>query len=243
MDKQQVIQLMDERHENTFPFVPYKLDLVMLECIEQGKPQWLKEWLNQEMIDYQQSVLPQKYRWNEAMCFMSGVCYAFAVKGGLSAERASAISKLYTDIDFSAYSKEQFVQKELEMFMHYASEVQSLQIKLTSNEVINQALQYIDIHIDEKIKIEDVAQHCHYSESGLHHLFSKWMHQSLNQYITQKKIEKACFLLTHTSLSCTAIAQKLSYGSQSYFIQQFSKVMKITPTQYRQSTKHKSKAQ
>ena len=99
---------MDERHENTFPFVPYKLDLVMLECIEQGKPQWLKEWLNQEMIDYQQSVLPQKYRWNEAMCFMSGVCYAFAVKGGLSAERASAISKLYTDIDFSAYSKEQF---------------------------------------------------------------------------------------------------------------------------------------
>lgn len=98
---------------------------------------------------------------------------------------------------------------------------------------VNMTLMYIREHIFEEIRVQEIADHCMMSLSSLQHRFKEETGESLSERILSMKMEKACYFLKNTSISCGEIAYKMGYGSQSYFIRQFKKANKVTPLQYR----------
>ena len=225
----EVRKLQEESEENL------KIELTFLGCVEEGYDKFIEEYINHDIIQYMIDILPKREQWVEVMCFNCGAAFAFAVKGGLPCERASSISIKYTNAANQVKNEQEFVELQKSMYIHFAEEVKYYKEIKSGNKIVDKAINYIEDHIDTRIRIEDISTACLYSKSRLQHLFNEHMNMSITDYIRKKKIEKACFLLSYTNLSCIQISEKLSYCSQSYFINQFYKEKEMNPLEYRQN--------
>ncbi len=99
--------------------------------------------------------------------------------------------------------------------------------------LVNQAIMRIREHIYTQLSVEDVAAYCMVSISTLQHRFKSETGMSVKEKIRRSKMERACFFLKNTDLSCSDIAYRLGFGSQSYFIKQFRAMTGMTPAEYR----------
>ncbi len=105
--------------------------------------------------------------------------------------------------------------------------------KGTTSKPITACIDYIYVHIKERITIEDLANYTGLSVSYLSKLFKKELGISVSDYIREKKIEKAQNLLKYCDYSLVDIANYLSFSSQSHFIQVFRQMVGMTPKKYR----------
>lgn len=92
---------------------------------------------------------------------------------------------------------------------------------------------YIDLHIYDKITLEQLSEYCQKSKNYLSAEFKKYTGLTIHNYINQRKIKEAIHILLFTNLSFTEISAKLSFSDQSHFIQKFKQVEGITPKEYR----------
>ena len=99
--------------------------------------------------------------------------------------------------------------------------------------LINQAIMFIRENIYAQPTVEEIAAHCMSSLSTLQHRFKEETGMSVKEKIHRSKMDRACFFLKNTDLSCSDIAYKMGYGSQSYFIKQFRSMTGMTPAEYR----------
>ena len=81
--------------------------------------------------------------------------------------------------------------------------------------------------------MEDLADVLGVSASYLSRLFKKETGDSVSTYIRTQKIEMAKNLLQYSEYSMIEIANRLSFSSQSHFIQQFRESVGMTPKKYR----------
>lgn len=102
-----------------------------------------------------------------------------------------------------------------------------------SSEVIDEMLVYINANIEEGLHVADIAQHFHYSEKHINHLFKSNLNLTPLQFINNIKLENACFLLATTSMTLQEIADKYCFASVSHFINTFKKKYGLTPIAYR----------
>lgn len=103
----------------------------------------------------------------------------------------------------------------------------------TNSKHINACKEYIYVHIKERITIEDIADYLDVSPSYLSRLFKRETGQPVSAYIREKKIDVAKNLLRFSDYSLIDISNRLSFSSQSHFIQQFKDVVGVTPKKYR----------
>ena len=103
----------------------------------------------------------------------------------------------------------------------------------TNSKHINACKEYIYSHIKERITIEDLADELGVSSGYLSRLFKKETGISVSAYIRSQKIDMAKNLLRFSDYSMIDIANRLSFSSQSHFIQQFREVVGMTPKKYR----------
>ncbi len=85
-----------------------------------------------------------------------------------------------------------------------------------TDEFLQKALQYIDLHLGEKILLDDLARHTARSKSSFSHLFEQKMNISPKQYILQKKLALACKLIKEGTPR-TVAAMSVGYESYSSF--------------------------
>lgn len=97
---------------------------------------------------------------------------------------------------------------------------------------ITRVLHFIRKHIDEPIRIRELAEICHLSDDHFIRLFRKETGCTPIHYINQKKIEKAQLLLLVEDTPVKDIAYSLSFDNISYFNRLFKQITQHTPTQY-----------
>ena len=93
-------------------------------------------------------------------------------------------------------------------------------------------IRYIDDTIFDVHRVSEVAAALNYNMSYISDLFKKKMGMTMQQYINNKRIEKALELLKYGKLSITQVANRLNYSSVQSFCRAFSRVMKTSPAQY-----------
>ncbi len=103
-------------------------------------------------------------------------------------------------------------------------------------EAIRDTLFFINQNITNELPgVKELAERCNFCEKHFRVLFKNMTGMSPKQYIIKAKLEKAAFLLSYTALSVEEIANELYFPSSAYFIEQFKKHYKATPTNYRRN--------
>lgn len=99
---------------------------------------------------------------------------------------------------------------------------------------INKVLTFIDENLEEDLSLQTIASIAFYSPFHLHRLFKAITNETLNVYITRKRIERTAMMLIHKSeYSIAAIAEKYGFKNDTTFSRTFKKIYGQSPSQFR----------
>ncbi|ABX40966.1 response regulator transcription factor [Lachnoclostridium phytofermentans] len=94
---------------------------------------------------------------------------------------------------------------------------------------------YISNHYgDYSLSIKDISDHVRLSFSYLCTVFKTETGETLNQYITNYRIEKAKQLLSDPRNKIIEVSSRVGYADNNYFGKIFKKIVGITPSEYRE---------
>ena len=99
--------------------------------------------------------------------------------------------------------------------------------------LIRKVLTQIDYDLTADLGLKNLATQLNVNPSYLSTLFKKETGFTLTEYVNQKRIEHAVFLLNSSSLQIQMIAQYSGIADVNYFTKTFKKIIGITPKEYR----------
>ena len=98
---------------------------------------------------------------------------------------------------------------------------------------IQTAVEYINHHITEDIKIDQICASCYLSKYHFCRLFKKKIGLTVMEYILKTRITMAKELLCKTDLSVTEISESCGFSSISFFSRVFKNETGMSPLQYK----------
>jgi AraC-like DNA-binding protein len=98
---------------------------------------------------------------------------------------------------------------------------------------IRSALQAISDDLSQPLHVNQLAQLACLSPTQFKKVFKQCTGQSVLQYITEQRMEKAKALLTHTDIPVQLISERVGYGDLSAFSRRFSQFYQLSPRQIR----------
>ncbi len=98
---------------------------------------------------------------------------------------------------------------------------------------LQHVLEYIDAHLDQDLKLENLAQLLDISQFHFGRLFKQSLGSSPYQYLIQQRVERAKQLLKQTDQSIVDIAFDCGFNSHSHLSKKFRQITGITPKAYR----------
>ena len=102
-----------------------------------------------------------------------------------------------------------------------------------SSDMVQGAIHFMKENVEQKISLADILNYVGYSSSRFSAIFKKRTGLSPLSYFNKLKIEYACSLLSTTDMHVNQICYKVGISDSLYFSRLFSKVMGMSPTQYR----------
>lgn len=96
-----------------------------------------------------------------------------------------------------------------------------------------QVLEYVDEHLNQDIKLADLAQLLDMSQFHFSRLFKQSIGIAPYQYLLQQRVERAKQLLKQTDRSIIDIACLCGFNSHSHLSKQFRQLTGTTPKAYR----------
>lgn len=110
-------------------------------------------------------------------------------------------------------------------------------------QTISEVVSYINLHIENDFKIQELAQRCFLSERHFRLVFKKIVGVSPKSYICNQKLKKSAILLKTTSMSVSDVAYALNYCSPYQFSKEFKDYFGVSPKQYRNNQSPAPRAQ
>ncbi len=109
----------------------------------------------------------------------------------------------------------------------------------TAGNTVYSAIRYIESHAMDISEVREIANALGYSGSYLSHLFRERTGETLQNYLTKKKVEAGIELMKNGRYNVTQIAMRLGYDTLQSFSKAFRRVMNVPPTEYlRQIREH-----
>jgi two-component system response regulator YesN len=98
--------------------------------------------------------------------------------------------------------------------------------------IVDNVKKYIELHITQKLSLNEVAAIYGISPNYLSALFKKYNNCGYSEYITEQKIAKAKRMLSEDNLKVYEVADALGFESAFYFSKVFKKVVGVSPSEY-----------
>ena len=98
---------------------------------------------------------------------------------------------------------------------------------------IGEAISHLETHFQGPIDLDELARIAHMSTRNFMRSFQAAMGNSPIAYLIQIRVNKAASLLRHSENSVTEIAFQVGFSDSNYFTRQFSRLLGVTPTEYR----------
>jgi AraC family transcriptional regulator len=105
---------------------------------------------------------------------------------------------------------------------------------------INNIFLFIDENLDQELNLETIANIGFYSPFHLHRIFKAITNETINEYITRKRIEKTALILLHKrEITISELSLQYGFNSNSSFTRTFKKFYGISPTEFRKFNPNK----
>lgn len=101
------------------------------------------------------------------------------------------------------------------------------------NNFVHSIKDFISNNYQRDISIDDIAKHVSLNPNYLCTIFKQQTNQTLVQYLTKYRIEKAKILLLNTHIKSVEIAEMVGIKNPSYFNSIFKNMTGLTPSLYR----------
>lgn len=157
----------------------------------------------------------------------------FCIWGGMDEKEAFYSSDLYIQQLEKHMTVEGVKELHREMMIYFVKYMHNLKNKYDYSRPVTQCIDYIYYHLHDKLTVQTLAEHVNLSSSYLSTLFKKETGMPVIDYILERRLNSAKYLLQYTDMSCSDIAYTLVFGTQSHFTQMFHRKFGITPKQYR----------
>lgn len=102
---------------------------------------------------------------------------------------------------------------------------------------IRKVLNFIDENLDNELSLENLAEIGNYSPFHFHRIFRGIIGETLQEYITRKRMEKSAMMLSHQKQRpLEEIFLEVGFKSNSTFSKTFKKYFGISPTDFRKKS-------
>ena len=103
----------------------------------------------------------------------------------------------------------------------------------TNIDTIQEVVDYIDNHLEEKLSLDSISSDINYSKYHLSRMFVSVVGFSVHNYIQRRRLTEAARLLTFTDKPIMEIALFAGYETQQSFTIGFKALFKCTPQAFR----------
>jgi AraC-like DNA-binding protein len=105
--------------------------------------------------------------------------------------------------------------------------------RTTDNRVLK-VIDIIDIHFKESLSNDVLSEKAAMSPNSFLRLFKASTGSTLQQYVQNKRIEKAILMMHHNQdAAIEQIAEKCGFSDRHHFSKVFKRIVKVAPAQYR----------
>lgn len=108
---------------------------------------------------------------------------------------------------------------------------------IDSNKTVSDCISYLSDNVYGNVTIDDVCEKTNYSRTYICTLFRVVTKKSIIRYYTELKIEEAKRLIRKNKYTFAEISELLGFNTPTYFTHTFTKIVNMTPTQYKKSVK------
>lgn len=98
---------------------------------------------------------------------------------------------------------------------------------------VRAACRYIEEHFEHRISIPDIARSLSVNDKYLSRLFKQKRGQTILQYISKLRLDRAVYLLRETDLPVNEIGMRIGFEDVRGFLRLFKKEYGMTPSEYR----------
>lgn len=159
----------------------------------------------------------------------------FAIEGGLNSETAYNTSDLYIYNMNKCTTVQEVLDLHYEMVTFFTEQMQKLKKQNVYSRQVILCMDYIDHHLHESIRLDDLAAFVKLNNNYFSTLFKKETGYTVSEYILSRKLEVAENMLRFSDYSCAEISSFLAFNSQSYFTQCFREKNSCTPAAFRKA--------
>lgn len=127
------------------------------------------------------------------------------------------------------------------LYMLEDSYINFSEIQMNQKTPADIALEYLHTNYNLGITLNDVSQYAGMNRTTLNKQFKEKTGLTVIQYLSEYRIKIAKDTLSHTNLKLSEIALCLGYNYDTYFINQFTEKVGVSPTEYRDATRSKKR--
>ncbi|MCY9512610.1 response regulator transcription factor [Paenibacillus apiarius] len=120
----------------------------------------------------------------------------------------------------------------LEMFESFVLTISQYKTSRYRN-IVSVAIQYVQEHYAEELKLEDIAGHVYVTPNYFSRVFKQETGEHFTEWLNKFRVEKAKPLLRDVSLKVYEVAEQVGYNDYKYFAHIFKKYTGTTPKEYR----------
>jgi AraC family transcriptional regulator len=112
--------------------------------------------------------------------------------------------------------------------------------RTTYSSRIGKVLLYIDRNLEKDLSLTTVCKIAHYSPFHFHRIFVSITNETLNDYVTRKRIEKAAsILIRKKEISITELSTQYGFNSNASFTKTFKAFYGLPPSKFREKSSNK----
>ncbi|MEQ3499596.1 AraC family transcriptional regulator [Tenacibaculum sp. SSH1-16] len=105
---------------------------------------------------------------------------------------------------------------------------------------ISNAIDFIERNLDNKLVLEEIAEKAYFSPYHFHRLFKAVTKETVNDFITRKRVEKsASFLLNKKNKTVTEVSEIVGFVTLSSFSRAFKKFYGMSPAEFKKESPSK----
>ncbi|MBQ4528095.1 MAG: PocR ligand-binding domain-containing protein [Clostridia bacterium] len=150
---------------------------------------------------------------------------------GSSTKQLDELAKLYEESEYFEPERIESIHDIVKILADYI--LKNGLIRIKHNELIERAEIYIENHLGERLTVENICKALAVSKNSLYTNFSKELSCSVNDYITQKRMECSKHLLTSTQKTINEICTEIGISDSSYFSKVFKKKTGMSALEFR----------
>ena len=103
-------------------------------------------------------------------------------------------------------------------------------------QILIKALEYIEEHLCEAVKTEEIADYCYCSKSSLEKIFRCLNRISVHDYIVRRRMSLAGkMLMEKPEMTILDVAMEIGFSSNEAFTRSFKQIWNMTPSEFRKA--------